>query len=239
MVVVIIQGLGLLFFVVSTAVLGGRLRRVASTGGLTSVGGLTPAGAKPSEGTIPSTGANLPGERAAELSILAQMFFYTMLFSPAMLGVFYPGLPRFDALVGLPPLPYRPYAFIVGALMLGPGLYITSVSSKALIHFGKGYRAFRLTKHLVEGGMYRRVRNPMALGFYLTCVGIGLMVGSTYAVLVSIFLLVPAHIFYLLYFEELELALRLGPEYLRYKGRVPFLIPALFGSKEIQSSKGV
>ena len=46
--------------------------------------------------------------------------------------------------------------------------------------------------------MYSRVRNPMALGFYLTIVGIGLMVGSTYVTLVSVFAVVmPAHIFYL------------------------------------------
>ena len=214
MITVVIQGLGLLLFVASTAALGGRLRRES------------PTGAEPF------------GEMAERTSRLAHLFFYAAIFSPAMLGVFYPGLTRFDALVGLPPLPYRPYAFLAGAIMLGPGLYITSVSSKALTHFGKGYRAFKLTKHLVEGGMYRRVRNPMALGFYLTCVGIGLMVGSTYAVLVSTFLLVPAHIFYLLYFEELELALRLGPEYLRYKGRVPFLIPVVFGSKRAQPPRG-
>jgi len=31
----------------------------------------------------------------------------------------------------------------------------------------------------------------------------------------------------LLYFEELELSLRLGPSYLEYKRRVPFLLPRL------------
>ena len=148
-----------------------------------------------------------------------------------MLGVFYPGLTSFDGVTGLAPLPYRPLAFIVGALMLGPGLYITAASSKALMYHGKGYRAFRLTKNLVEEGMYSRLRNPMALGFYLTCIGVGLMVGSTYVTLASALLVVPAHIFYLLYFEELELTFRFGPRYLRYKERVSFIIPALFGSK--------
>ncbi len=201
MVTVIIQALGLTLFVASTAILGARLRR-----------GATPEGAESS-------------------SRLAHLFFYAGIFAPAMLGVFYPGLTDFDELVGLPTLPQRPLAFIIGALALGPGLYITSASSKALMYHGKGYRAFRLTKKLVRGGMYSRVRNPMALGFYLTIVGIGLMVGSTYVTLVSLFAVLPAHIFYLRYFEEAELNLRFGPEYLLYKQSVPFLIPARFGSK--------
>jgi len=37
--------------------------------------------------------------------------------------------------------------------------------------------------------------------------------------------IIPAHLLFLIYFEELELELRLGPAYLDYKQRVPFLIP--------------
>jgi protein-S-isoprenylcysteine O-methyltransferase Ste14 len=36
---------------------------------------------------------------------------------------------------------------------------------------------------------------------------------------------IPVHVFYLKYFEEYELELRLGQEYLEYKRRVPFLLP--------------
>ena len=114
MVTVIIQALGLTLFVASTAVLGARLRKEASA------------------------------EAAESSSRLAHIFFYAGVFAPAMLGIFYPGLTSFDALVGFAQLPGRPLAFIIGALMLGPGLYITSASSKALMYHGKGYRAFRL-----------------------------------------------------------------------------------------------
>jgi protein-S-isoprenylcysteine O-methyltransferase Ste14 len=41
----------------------------------------------------------------------------------------------------------------------------------------------------------------------------------------------PVHVFYLKYFEEFELELRLGPAYRDYKRRVPFLVPKL-SSKE-------
>ncbi len=37
--------------------------------------------------------------------------------------------------------------------------------------------------------------------------------------------IIPAHLLFLLYFEELEL--RLGQSYVDYKRRVPFLIPKL------------
>ena len=36
---------------------------------------------------------------------------------------------------------------------------------------------------------------------------------------------IPAHIFYLKFFEERELELRFGESYMDYKQRVPFLIP--------------
>jgi protein-S-isoprenylcysteine O-methyltransferase Ste14 len=39
--------------------------------------------------------------------------------------------------------------------------------------------------------------------------------------------LIPAHIFFLKYFEELELELRFGETYKQYKQTVPFLIPRL------------
>jgi len=39
--------------------------------------------------------------------------------------------------------------------------------------------------------------------------------------------IIPAHILFLKFFEELELELRFGSSYLEYKRRVPFLIPRL------------
>ena len=52
--------------------------------------------------------------------------------------------------------------------------------------------------------------------------------------------LISAHIFYLKYFEELELILRFGKSYIEYKKRVPFLIPQIRGSgrkKYVNDSK--
>jgi protein-S-isoprenylcysteine O-methyltransferase Ste14 len=111
--------------------------------------------------------------------------------------------------------------------MLLAGLYLTVVSSVALRRLGEGANAFVLTKRLVTVDAYDRMRNPMSLGFYLLIVGIGLVAGSTSISSATLLGVVPAHVFYLKYFEEYELELRLGEPYAAYKQRVPFLIPRL------------
>ncbi len=199
MITVFIQGFSVLFFVASTIVLGRRLRRCPG------------------------------GELAGKTRWINRLLFYNGMVFPWVLGIFYPGLTRFDALLGISPLPHRLVAFIVGAVLLGPGLYLMTVSRKTLSYFGKGVPASRMAMRLVKGGIYNRVRNPMALGFYLTCVGVGLMVGSSYVTLFSLLVVIPAHIFNLKYLEELELELRLGQPYIEYKQRVPFMIPGRKG----------
>jgi len=65
------------------------------------------------------------------------------------------------------------------------------------------------------------------LGFYLFALALGFVSGSTFITFAVVIGLIPAHIFFLKYFEELELELRFGTSYLEYKKSVPFLIPAL------------
>jgi protein-S-isoprenylcysteine O-methyltransferase Ste14 len=114
-------------------------------------------------------------------------------------------------------------AFGVVGLLLGA--YLILVSSVALLFLGRGANAFWLTEQLVVGNIYRRMRNPMSLGLYLASVGIGLLAGSTYWTLGTLCGAIPVHLFYLKFFEEYELELRLGQAYLEYKQRVPSLLP--------------
>jgi protein-S-isoprenylcysteine O-methyltransferase Ste14 len=169
-----------------------------------------------------------PSKDSAETTsrILHFLFFAGLVF-PGVIGVFYPGLAHFDDLLGISPLPFQPVPLVLGILALLIGLYFSLVSNKALQSLGCGANAFKLTKRVVETDIYTRSRNPMSLGYYLVCIGIGLVAGSTFITLGSLLGIIPAHIFYLKYFEELELELRFGQPYLQYKRSVPFLIPQL------------
>jgi protein-S-isoprenylcysteine O-methyltransferase Ste14 len=148
-----------------------------------------------------------------------------------VLGVLYPGLTHFDSELGLSSLPRDSVLLTAGALAVLIGAYLTFVSNVTLWLWGVGGNAFWLTRRLVVGGIYKRVRNPMSLGLYLGAVGIGLLVGSTYMTLGALLVVIPVHVFYLKYSEEYELELRIGPSYVEYKQRVPFLFPR-WGSRK-------
>jgi protein-S-isoprenylcysteine O-methyltransferase Ste14 len=158
-------------------------------------------------------------------SRVMQGLFFAGLVIPGALGVFYPGYTNYDALMGVPSLPLRPLPLALGAVLLLAGLYLVAVSLMALRHLGHGANAFRLTTELVAGDIYQRTRNPMSLGYYMCCMSAGLLAGSTIVTVAALVTIIPAHLLYLIYFEELEVALRLGPAYLVYKQNVPFLIP--------------
>ncbi|HEU0294909.1 MAG TPA: methyltransferase [Anaerolineales bacterium] len=187
--------IGLLFFAVGVGVLGRWLRRHPSK------------------------------DNAEKSSRVMHFLFFAGLGSPLLLGVFYPGLTHFDELLGLTPLPWRTFFLILGIILAIPGLYFLALTNKLLRALGSGANAFRLTKRIVAADVYKRTRNPMSLGFYLWTLAIGLASGSTFVTLVVLLGWIPTHIFFLKYFEELELELRFGESYLEYKKSVPFLFP--------------
>lgn len=169
-----------------------------------------------------------PSKVSAEKSSRIMHFlFFAALGTPFLVSIFYPGLTHLDELVGFDPLPLKPFFLIIGILLAIPGLYLLGSSNKSLRALGSGANAFRLTKRIVQQDIYQYTRNPMSLGYYLFSLSIGLISGSTLLTLAVLLGLIPAHIFFLKYFEEQELELRLGESYKLYKQKVPFLIPKL------------
>lgn len=193
---IIFQILGLLSFLISTVILALLLRR------------------------------NPSKEMAEKTSKISHFFYYFGLMLPGGIGFFYPGLTHFDAIIGFTPLPLRPIALAIGVVLLVTGLYLTLFSVRAIKALGEGAPAFKLSKKIVQSDLYKVVRNPMSLGWYLACFGVSLAAGSTYLFVASI-LLTAVHAFNLKYFEELELELRYGETYLAYKASTPFLIPGI------------
>ncbi len=162
---------------------------------------------------------------AEKTSRIMHFLFFASLNAPLIFSLFYPGVIHLDELLGLRPLPWKPVFLVLGILLAIPGFYFMAITNKLLRALGSGANAFRLTKRIVAQDIYQRTRNPMSLGFYLLALALGFMSGSTSVTLYSLLGLIPAHIFFLKYFEELELKLRFGESYLQYKENVPFLIP--------------
>ena len=169
-----------------------------------------------------------PSKANAERSSrIMHLLFFAGLGTPFLISVVYPGLTHLDELIGLSPLPLRPFFLITGIILAIPGLYFLGISNKSLRALGSGANAFRLTKQIVEMDIYKYTRNPMSFGYYLFSIGVGFISGSTLLTLVVLLGVIPAHLFFLKYFEELELELRFGESYKEYKRDVPFLIPNL------------
>ncbi|MEK6751800.1 MAG: methyltransferase [Chloroflexota bacterium] len=187
--------LGLLSFAVGTIILGTWLRK------------------------------NRTKENAENSSRMMHFLFFAGLVAPPIVGIFYPGLTHFDELAGLQSLPWKTFFLILGIILAIPGLYFLGITNKLLRSLGSGTNAFILTKHIVADDIYKQTRNPMSLGFYLFALTLGFVSGSTFITFAVLLGLIPAHIFFLKYFEELELELRFGAPYLEYKKNVPFLIP--------------
>lgn len=165
---------------------------------------------------------------AERLSRALHVLFWMGVVPAAAAGVASPGLTGFDQELGLSPLPRHPLLLAAGAGGLLVGIHLFIVSNIALGLSGHGAGALLLTRRLVTAKIYKRTRNPMSLGFYLGAVGLGLVVGSTYMTLGALLVVIPVHVFYLKYFEEYELELRLGTSYAEYRRRVPFLLPMWF-----------
>jgi protein-S-isoprenylcysteine O-methyltransferase Ste14 len=84
-----------------------------------------------------------------------------------------------------------------------------------------------MTEKFISSGIRTYVRNPMSLAGYLFLIGYAVAFSSGYLLVVSLFGIIPAHAFYLRIYEEKELELKFGDEYLAYRRKVPFLIPRI------------
>jgi protein-S-isoprenylcysteine O-methyltransferase Ste14 len=82
------------------------------------------------------------------------------------------------------------------------------------------------TRHLVIGGMYRYVRNPMYVAVVATILGQGMLMGNTDLLIYAGIVWLLFHVFVLLY-EEPTLRATFGAEYEAFCAEVPRWIPRL------------
>jgi len=169
---------------------------------------------------------------AERTSRIMHALFFLCLGLPAAVGLVYPGLRHFDDVIGISPLPRPGLSIALGILLALPGLYLLAITNQRLRALGSGANAFRLTQRIVDQDIYERTRNPMSLGYYLLVVAVGLLAGSSSITLAALLGVIPAHLFFLKYFEEFELRLRFGEPYEAYRRDTPFLIPRMSAQKE-------
>lgn len=195
MATVILQLLGVLIFSVGTLICGKLIRRKVKI------------------------------EDAGEIIRIVHFLFWFVLVLPFWVGFFYPGLTKFDSVLGFWSLSGNLFFLVIGSLLLLVGIFYSFASSGLLLKIGRGAAAFKFSKKVVTGGVYGQVRNPMAFGYYTMALGVSFMAHSTYLIMLNLLLVIPAHIFYIKYFEEYEVERRLGEPYKQYKKKVPFIIP--------------
>ena len=108
-----------------------------------------------------------PSKPAAEKISKIIHFFHFFLFIPLYFVPIIPASPRYDALLGIPSLPFRTTLGVIGAVLIPIGIFFMAISILAQNELGQGQFAFVLTKKVIKGYLYKLIRNPMSLGFYL------------------------------------------------------------------------
>ncbi len=81
---------------------------------------------------------NRSKENAERSSRIMHFLFFTALGLPALIAIFYPGIPHLDELVGLHPLSPRIFFLVLGIILAIPGLYYLAISNKLLRALGSG-----------------------------------------------------------------------------------------------------
>ena len=193
--VIIVQAAGLLVFLLATLLLILRVAKNTSKG---------------------------PAETASRINYV---LFWLCLVLPNAVALVRPGILNYDRILGANSLSFRPLLYVLGVFLVLSGVWVIFTAIKQLLKAGDASVIFLHTKSVITEGLFKYSRHPMALGCYMLCIGLAMMVGSSTVLFGLVFILIPAHMFNLKYFEERELANRFGMEYLEYKRQVPFLIP--------------
>jgi len=110
---------------------------------------------------------------------------------------------------------------LVGVLLLAAGVAVLLHAFLRFVVEGVGTPApVAPTKHLVVGGLYRHVRNPMYLAVAATIVGQALALGQLVLLLYAVAFGVSVYAFVRLY-EEPTLRTQFGEQYEEYRRSVP------------------
>lgn len=119
------------------------------------------------------------------------------------------------------PLAYWAPLRVAGAVLLAGGALVLVQAFARFVIEGAGTPApVAPTEHLVVGGLYRYVRNPMYIAVAATIVGQALVLGQPVLLLYAAGVLA-ATVAFVRWYEEPSLRRRFGNEYEAYRRAVP------------------
>lgn len=135
------------------------------------------------------------------------------------------GLPPFDKTLGFPLFSFGIINFILGALLIlvGATYALWSIISQLTRARGTPLPMMATQKLLIDGP-FKQSRNPMGFGAISMYLGMAIVVGSLFSlIMVTLFLLLL--ILWIKKVEEKELEIRFGQDYVDYKKSTSFMIP--------------
>jgi len=114
---------------------------------------------------------------------------------------------------------------LAGGAVTAVGLTLFVLTVRMFILIGRGtIMPWDPTRHLITGGLYAHVRNPMILSVLIVLLGEALLFASSWIALeAGLFFVINS--LYFGYSEEPGLEKRFGEEYKEYKKHVPRWIP--------------
>lgn len=156
-------------------------------------------------------------QRAACLAAVVH-YLVAIFFGSALIGI-----TRFAQIAPDWAAPLSPWVGL--ALMLFSGIILIAAAVH-LVNKGLGLPlGAEVTRLVVTNWLYAWTRNPIMLSALAFLVGVGLWLQSGSFLLWVLALVFPAMVIFLLVFEEKELEIRFGKDYLDYKRRTPRLWP--------------
>jgi protein-S-isoprenylcysteine O-methyltransferase Ste14 len=128
------------------------------------------------------------------------------------------------------PLSFPPWIGLTLMALSGLALILATVN---LVNRGRGAPfAIAITRVIVTDWMYAWTRNPMILSALALLVGLGIYLGSGLFLVWLLAVVSPAVLVFLKFYEERELEIRFGNEYMSYKSKTPRLVPRRPESKD-------
>jgi len=167
--------------------------------------------------------------RATLVTTIVHYVLFTLLGSSVIESV------RIAQNVSLWPLNLSPWLGI--GLMVVSGIALAGVVfNLALKGFGLPF-ALVLTRLVATDWIYAWTRNPMVLSALAFLVGLGLWLGSGLFLVWVLVVFSPAAFIFLIIYEERELEIRFGQDYLDYKARTPLFWPRKPSNKDLEGNQ--